>query len=126
MLSFFYLFKLLQTDFTIRERRDKKYAKPRCVVDISLVGRRRKQRVVCRDERDERERLRRASFCVRTFNTNEESAVLDLPTVRHPLRSLFKTRDQKESHFSPLAKEEKKKKNLDSFFVVVSRSLFIF
>ena len=115
MLSFFYLFKLLQTDFTIRERRDKKHAKPRCVVDISLVGRRRKQRVVvCRDERDERERLRRASFCVRTCNTNEESAVLDLPTVRHPLRSLFKTRPKRVSLFS--AKEEKKKKNLFGLF----------
>ena len=68
MLSFFYLFKLLQTDFTIRERRDKKYAKPRCVVDISLVGRRRKQRVVvCRDERDERERdcVARLFVCAR-------------------------------------------------------------
>ena len=58
--------------------------------------------------------MRRASFCVRTFNTNEESAVLDLPTVRHPLRSLFKTRPKRVSLFS--AKEEKKKKNLFGLF----------
>lgn len=127
MLSFFYLFKLLQTDFTIRERRDKKYAKPLKVLLILVVGRRRKQRVVCRDERErEREIASRVLVCARLLI--EESTVMDLPpnTSRHPLlaRKLFKIfqNETKKLFFTTTHRRQKKKKKrakkcgLDSFF----------
>ena len=108
----------------MRERRDKKYAKPRCVVDISLVGRRRKQRVVCRDERDERERdcVARLFVCARLILMRR--ALYWICPRYVILLSHFSKRDQKESHFSPQKKKKKKKNltlssfpDLSSFFI---------
>ena len=57
----------------------------------------------------EREIAPRVFLCAHVY-TNEESALLDLPTLRHPFKSLFKTRPKRVSLFT--AKEKKKKKNL--------------
>ena len=70
----------------------------------------------------ERERLRRASFCVRTFILMRRALYWICPRYVI-LLSHFSKRDQKESHQKP-QKKKKKKKKFDSF--VVSRSLFIF
>ena len=71
----------------------------------------------------ERERLRRASFCVRTFILMRRALYWICPRYVI-LLSHFSKRDQKESHFSPQKKKKKKKNltlssfpDLSSFFI---------
>jgi hypothetical protein len=66
-----------------------------------------------RERERERERLRRASFCVRTFIIVRRAFEMDLPTLRHPFKSLFKTRPKRVSLFT--AKEEKKEEKFGLF-----------
>ena len=105
--------------FNIRESRDKKYAKP-LVLLLLVVERRRKQRV-CRDER---ERLRRASLCAHVY-TNEESALTDLPTLRHPFKSLFKTRPKRVSSHRKRRKKRRKKTLFGLFFSRPKKLFFL-
>ena len=60
----------------------------------------------------EREIAPRVFLCAHVY-TNEESALLDLPTLRHPFKSLFKTRPKRVSLFTQ--KEEKKEEKFGLF-----------
>ena len=112
MLSFFYLFKLLQTDFIYKRAQGYEICETaQSVVDISLVGEDANNASFAEMRERERERdcvARPCVFC--TFILMRRAFEMDLPTLRHPFKSLFKTRPKKVSLFT--AKEEKKEKKI--------------